>query len=299
MDGSGYSFPTEDCPARPPAVPQILRGHTWHGRTATPAGRAGPEGIRNGFRYGVTFVLIDPEAPAPPTRLFARNRRALTALNDRDHGGPPHRGQGAAWAREALAGAGIHPARLRLLAQPAFLGFTFNPVSFWLAEDAAGGLRAVIAEVTNTYGDRHAYLCHRPDFAPVTGADELTAAKRLHVSPFQPIEGAYAFRFDIRPDRIGIRIAFGGEKGGVVATLTGGLAPLTDRRILSACLRQPFGTLRVLALIHWQALKLWRRGVPFRHRPAPPEAALSGPSAHGDETTKRDTCRSGQAGVTG
>ncbi|WP_375186117.1 DUF1365 domain-containing protein [Pseudooceanicola sp.] len=244
-----------------------MTGHSWHGRKGA---------VENAFRYGVDYVLIDAESAADGPSLFARNARAFAAVQDRDHGGPPGRGSGPAWLREVLADHDLPaPARIRLLTQPRLLGFVFNPVSFWLCEDDRGDLRCVVAEVTNTFGDRHAYLCHRDDHAPITREDELTARKLMHVSPFQPVEGRYRFRFDIQPDRIGIRIDYDREGGGVIATLTGRLAPLTNRGLLAAFLRRPFGSLRVLALIHWQALKLWRKGAGYRRRPAAPSQTVS------------------------
>ena len=128
----------------------------------------------------------------------------------------------------------------------------------------------MVAEVTNTYGDRHSYLCHRDDLAPLTREDTVTARKIFYVSPFQPIEGEYRFRFDIRPDRIGNWIDHTNAQGGIFTNLIGPRRPLTNAGILRACLRRPFGSRRVLALIHWQALKLAIKGVRFRTRPAPP-----------------------------
>ncbi len=248
-----------------------IAGTTFHGRRGA---------VANAFRYTVDYVLLDPEAEAAGPPLFARNRRGLFALRDADHGGPPGRGRGAAWVREVLAGhaPGV-TGRILLLAQPRVLGHVFNPVSFWLCHDPAGRLRVVIAEVTNTFGDRHCYLCHRDDLAPLTREDRVAARKILHVSPFQPVAGGYRFRFDIRPDRIGIWIDYAEAEaaggGGLIATLTGPRRPLTTGAILRSALRRPFGSRRVLALIHWQALKLWWKGAPYRVRPAPPAAEVS------------------------
>jgi len=97
----------------------------------------------------------------------------------------------------------------------------------------------------------------------------------MHVSPFQPIEGGYTFRFDIRTDRIGIWIDYTRENGGLIATLTGRRAPLTNRSILRALLRRPFGARRVLVLIHWQAVKLWWKKATFRSQPAPPDSEVT------------------------
>jgi DUF1365 family protein len=238
-----------------------IRGETFHGRKGA---------VTNSFRYGVDYILLDPATAKGPS-LFSVNGRNVTSLHDIDHGGQPGQGRGADWVRDVLAAHGLPGAdRIQLLAQPRVLGHVFNPVSFWLCHDGAGALRVVIAEVSNTYGDRHSYLCHRPDLGPLGREDTVQATKIFHVSPFQPVEGGYAFRFDIRDDRIGIWIDYTAGAGGLIATLTGRRAPLTNGGILRACLRRPFGSRRVLALIYWQAAKLYWKGASFRHRPLPP-----------------------------
>lgn len=250
------------------ATVEHLDAVTWHGRKGA---------VENAFSYSIDYVLVDAEAEVRAPAPFARNRRGVFALLDRDHGGPPHGGRGAVWVREVMAAHGIDAARVLLLAQPRVLGHVFNPVSFWLIEGDAGGLIAVIAEVTNTFGDRHSYLARRDDGAPITPADTIRAKKIFHVSPFQPVSGGYAFRFDVSPERIAIRIDYSeGAEGGLVATLAGRRRPLTRRAMARAMLRRPFGSRRVLALIHWQALKLWWKGAPYRARPEPPGHEVSG-----------------------
>lgn len=246
-----------------------IAGRTFHGRKGA---------VGNRFSYGVDYVLIDAEARLDAPRLFSRNRAGLVALHDADHGGPKGAGRGAPWVREVLERAGLAPVtggRLLLLAQPRIMGHVFNPVSFWLCHDAAGALRAVIAEVSNTYGDRHSYLCRTDDLRPIDAADTLHAQKIFHVSPFQPVNGEYRFNFDIRADRLSIRIDYQRDGGGLVATLTGTRRPLSSAALIRALLRRPFGSRRVLALIHWQALKLWWQGARFRPRPAPPAHEVS------------------------
>lgn len=242
-----------------------IAGQTFHGRKGA---------VVNSFRYGVDYVLVDmAQAEAPG--LFSRNRRNLLSLWDADHGGAPGQGRGALWLAEVLAAHGLPaPQRVELLAQPRVLGHVFNPVSFWLCH-GADGLQVVVAEVTNTYGDRHCYLCHRDDLARLTRADTVVARKIFHVSPFQPVEGEYRFRFDITADRIGIWIDHSNASGGIYTNLTGKRRALTNAGILRACLRRPFGSRRVLALIHWQALKLFVKGAGFRTRPAPPADEVS------------------------
>ena len=180
-----------------PAAEHVA-ARTWHGRH----GR-----VRHAFDYRIDLVLIDPEA-ADPLPGLARNRWGIASVHDRDHGGPRGKGEGAPWARRVLAEHGLpDTVTLRLLTQPRWFGFVFNPVSFWLAfrDDA---LVAAIAEVNNTYGDRHCYFCARPDLAPIGPGDVVTATKVFHVSPFQDVAGSYAFSFDVRADALAIRIGY-------------------------------------------------------------------------------------------
>ena len=231
---------------------------------------------KNAFRYSIDYVLLDAEGPVNGPCLFSRNGGNLTSLHDIDHGGAPHQGRGAVWVREVLAAHDLDvTGRIDLLAQPRVLGHVFNPVSFWLCHDTKGVLRLCIAEVSNTFGDRHSYLCHHPDLREITKAETMQATKLLHVSPFQPVAGGYTFRFDITPEKIGIWIDYSRGNGGLIATLTGDRKPLSNAGILRAVLRRPFGSRRVLALIHWQALKLWWKGATFRSRPQPPVDEVS------------------------
>lgn len=246
---------------------QHIRGETYHGRRGA---------LKNAFRYSIDYVLLDAEADVSAPRLFSRNGRNFFALHDSDHGGTPQKGMGAAWVRDVLEAHQIPlTGRVELLAQPKVLGHVFNPVSFWLCHDDSGVLRVVIAEVTNTFGDRHSYLCRHADLREITKAETISAEKIFHVSPFQPIEGDYTFRFDISATSIGIWIEYVRADGGLIATLSGSRAPLTNGGILRAALRRPFGSRRVLALIHWQALKLWWKGANYRPRPEPPASEVS------------------------
>jgi uncharacterized protein len=243
---------------------ELIRGETFHGRKGA---------VANSFRYSVDYVMLDVERAQGPG-LFSRNRGNLFAVHDSDHGGAPGKGRGVVWVREVLAAHGLAAERVLLMAQPRVLGHVFNPVSFWLCYQGEA-LVAVISEVTNTYGDRHSYLCHREDKGPIGREDTLTATKIFYVSPFQPVEGGYRFRFDIRPERVGVWIDYSNGKGGLFTNLIGPRVPLTNGAILWAALRRPLGSRRVLALIHWQALKLALKGVSFRRRPVPPETEVS------------------------
>lgn len=243
-------------------APRHMRGETMHARK---------DGIRNAFRYKVDYVLIDPDDTRDVAPLFSRNSAGLFSLHDRDHGGARGKGEGVAWAQNVLQSAGLDLAnvKLLLLAQPRFAGYWFNPVAFWLAM-RGDDLVAVIAEVNNTMGDRHSYLCAHDGFTPIGPKDELTSKKVFHVSPFQEISGDYRFRFSVSDERIDITIDLVDGNKGLIATLNGPLAPLTTRSVMSMAVRRPAGALRVMALILWQAAKLKIKGARFRKRTPPP-----------------------------
>ena len=244
-----------------------IEGWTWHGRKGD---------LENAFRYSVDYVIFDATHPITAPLFFAQNGLGLVSVHDTDHGGAPARGKGVFWVKEVLHEHNISlEGKIHLLAQPRVLGHVFNPVSFWLCHNLEDDLCAVIAEVTNTFGDRHSYLCRHDDLRPITPSDTLRAQKIFYVSPFQPIDGKYVFRFDVRADKIGIWIDLQIPSGGVMANLIGPRKPLRSFDILRALFRRPFGSRRVLGLIHWQAFKLWRKGAKYRKRPTPPETEVS------------------------
>ena len=244
-----------------------LQGHTWHGRKGA---------IKNAFQYSIDYALINLSASVSKPNLFSHNSPNLMSLRDRDHGGAPRAGRGLLWAQQVLQSHNLGlEGDIFLLAQPRVLGHVFNPVSFWLCHDKSAQLCAVIAEVSNTFGDRHSYLCCHPDLRPITAQETINAEKIFHVSPFQPLTGAYTFRFDITAEAIDIKIDYTTPTGGVIATLRAAREPMTNRSILGALRRRPFGSRRVLALIHWQALKLWWKGARFHVRPEPPNTEVS------------------------
>lgn len=232
--------------------------------------------LRHTFRTHADHVLLAPEHFHPP-RLMGHNRFGLIAFYDADHGGPRRAGTGAQWAWQHFNRAGIDRRQglvLALLTQPRFLGYWFNPVSFWMLIEG-NALIAVIAEVNNTFGQRHSYLLVRPEFAPITARTELTARKVFHVSPFQEVAGEYHFRFALRPDRIAIRIAQEDGSAGIDTSMAGPLSTLTTGRILAATLRRPGGALRVIAQIYWHALRLKLKGAAYRRLPSPPDQEIS------------------------
>lgn len=230
--------------------------------------------LKNAFRYGVDYVLTDLTGGARP--FLSRNSFNLFSVSDRFHGGPRGAGAGLKWFRDELHQRGFDTgdAQLLLLTQPGFLGFHFNPVSFWIAV-RDGTPRAFIAEVNNTFGDRHCYFVAHPDFRPIRQSDRFVVKKLMHVSPFQKLAGEYRFNFGMTEAAFNIRISYENGDQGVLATLNGLRRPVTAGSLLRAALRRPGGAARVVALIHWQALKLWIKRAPFTPKPAPQKVLIS------------------------
>ena len=186
-----------------------------------------------------------------------------------------------------LAGEGILDAtgEVWLHAYPRVLGFTFKPVSFWYCHRPDESLAAIVVEVNNTFGERHCYLLSSPGLA---FGREVRAAKDFHVSPFCAVAGDYRFRFlrtDLHPPgtvartfraRTVARIDHHDAAGVLLQTsISGALEPLTKDRIRAAFFSVPLMTLGVVARIHWQALKLWSKRVPFLRKPKPPRSFVT------------------------
>lgn len=231
------------------------------------------------FRYRVFSLLLDIDAidrAAASSRLFSRNRFNLLSFYDRDHlpdGSVDLRG----WAEGVLLRGGIRDEslRIRLLCFPRVLGWVFNPLSLWYCETRDGSPVAVIAEVRNTFGERHCYLLRPREDAAVWPLRQYHA-KDFHVSPFIQMDAGYDFRLS-RPDetlRIVIR-ELQDKRLMLVATQTGQRRPFNTRELLAQTLRVPLQTLKILAAIHWQALKIWLKGAQFHRKPEPPLEEVS------------------------
>lgn len=252
---------------------RLYRGALVHERRTAPRYR---------FRYRVFSVLADVDRldeAHDRHRLFSHNRFNLTALHDRDHGpkdGSPLR----PWIDSRLAEAGIDLAggRVELLCYPRVLGYVFNPLSLWFCRHADGGLRAVLCEVRNTFGEWHGYLLHDAG-RPLPEQVRDRARKVFHVSPFLPRRGHYRFRLSAPGRRYAASINWHDdadpEHPALIAVQFGGECPAGDAGLLRAALAVPFMTLKVIAAIHWQALKIRVRGGRFHRKPAPPATEIS------------------------
>lgn len=225
------------------------------------------------FCYPSFFLLLPlRRLRTNPDRVLRRNRAAWVAFHDADHGdGGP---DALAWAESLLAREGIAcDGEIWLQCFPRVAGFAFKPVSFWYCTNAAGRVTHVLAEVHNTFGERHVYLLQGQS---LTQGGEVVARKALHVSPFARVEGRYRFRFTLHLDGAAPRclahIKLDDDAGRVLITtsLSGRLVPLGEAQLRRAALLQPLHALLLVVRIHWQALRLWLKGVPWFRKPQPP-----------------------------
>lgn len=219
----------------------------------------------NAFVYPVFFCEFDVAAlDADNTPGLAVDRRHALSFHRGDHG--PRDGSALLpWIQGLLQARGL-PAdgEIRLQCFPRVFGYVFNPVSFWYCHDRAGQLIAVLAAVNNTFGEHHDYLLHHPDHRPIQAGDVLCADKAFHVSPFCTVRGHYRFQFRLEGAQRLVRIDYDDGVGKLLLTsIAGTPRPWTAGQRLAALLRMPALTFGVMARIHWQALKLWLKGVPF------------------------------------
>lgn len=259
--------------------------------------------VVNAFTYPTYFLMLPlrtlkRELANKPTHAskaaWSINQSAALSFFETDHGDgrTPEQGGALAWLDELLQREGIHDAtgEAWLHCYPRVLGYTFKPVSFWYChralDDQGGALRAIVVEVNNTFGERHCYLLDAPAYG-----QELRASKVFHVSPFCKVEGHYRFRF-MRTTQQGhsktvARIDYCDGQGDandgkecpnpvlLQTSVSGTLEPITPHALRRALWRYPAMTLGVVLHIHWQALRLWAKSVPFFGKPTPPDTHVT------------------------
>jgi DUF1365 family protein len=229
------------------------------------------------FEYPTYFLMLPLRSlRAAPEPALHRNGRGLLSFHDADHG--DGRSDALAWLDEVLSSEAVFGTdeprgEVWLHTYPRVLGFVFKPVSFWYCHRTDGALAAIVAEVNNTFGERHCYLLAGPEVAL---GRELQARKVFHVSPFCAVEGRYRFRFMRTADRTVARVDHDDDTGALLQTsVSGRLEPLDAASVRRVFFGMPLMTLGVLARIHWHALRLWVKRVPFFSKPTPPEAFIS------------------------
>ena len=215
---------------------------------------------RHVFRYPVSYWLLDlDELPELERRLrlFSVNRRNVVSLQDGDHfDGAP--------LKQAVIDLVGDPTieRVLVLTQPRVLGYVFNPVSFYWCYRRDGSLVCMVAELNNTFGERLPEVLRGPDL-------RYEQRKRLHVSPFFGLDQSYEYAFSQPGSEVWARIHVRDDDGArpLTAVLHGRRRELSNRSLGRLLLRYPLQPLQVTALIHYQALRLWAKRVPFHHKP--------------------------------
>lgn len=255
--------------------------HVMHARFSPRAHR---------FLYRIFLFAIDlDELDQLPQRLalFSLNRRNLYSFRERDFlpsteplfngrqnaavspANPPPSPPGASLRRRvadyvARHGVDVTGGRIVLVTLPRVAGYLFNPVSFYFCYDRHGAPAAAIAEVTNTFREVKPYFLGPATRQAARGEFHLRVPKEFYVSPFSDVD--VAFDFALRPpgDRLSIRIDdYAGSERTLTSTLTGPRRELTSARLAWFTLKYPLITVRIIALIHWHALRLWCKRVPW------------------------------------
>jgi DUF1365 family protein len=246
----------------------LIRGQVIHERLRPAAHR---------FVYPVFYLRLNLDQLAQiRSKWFGINRRRLVSLQTRDYG--PRDGRDlSAWMRTVLRDADLcADGEIWLQTFPRMFGYVFNPVSFWYCYDRSGALRAVLAEVNNTFGETHRYLIAAADGLVIHADTVLNCRKLLHVSPFCEVQGTYHFRFIDVADHAITRIDYSDDVGLLIKTIISGKTQaMTDGVLLKAVFAQPLLTFGVVFRIHWQAIKLWRKRVPFYSKPVAPLQPIS------------------------
>lgn len=256
------SFPAS---APSPALPmagasQLLIGHVIHQRVRP---------VLHRFRYPVFYVRLNlARIEQEQSVVFGLNRWRPLSLFYRDYG--PRDGSALLpWIRNLLDSEQIAAdGDIYLQTFPRIFGYAFNPVSFWYCHNRLGELLAVLVEVNNTFGEHIHYLLRSNDGASIS-EKTLYAGKQMHVSPFCQVKGHYQFQFRNRAALEQVKIDYTDvlTQGVLIHTaISGQCQPFNRRNLWAALVRQPLLTVGVVWRIHWQALLLWKKRVPFfRH----------------------------------
>lgn len=230
------------------------------------------------FSYKVFSLLIDIDRLGQSNKqpLLSHNRFNLFSIYDKDHGARDG-SDWRVWIDALLDKEGLTNAKtnIKLLCFPRILGYAFNPLSLWYCFGEDQQLYAIVCEVSNTFGEHHHYVIHNNN-QPYAGPVKANKSKNLHVSPFISMDAEYRFTLAVPDEKLSIVInEYQNQELMLTATQVGKQIPLTSGHLLSQFFRMPFMTLKIMAMIHWQALKIWLKGVKFHKKPPAPKEDFS------------------------
>jgi hypothetical protein len=225
------------------------------------------------LRYRVFWLLLDLDeidTLSSRLKLLSFERAGLASFYSADHGdgsARPLRRQ--IEGQLAEAGIGFDGGPIRLLCMPRIFGYGFNPLSVYFCFRKDGTPVALVYQVHNTFGQRHSYVARIASACGSAVAQE--GDKTFYVSPFMAMDMRYIFRVGLPNERVSVAIRNIDAEGPILAAaLTGTRLELSDRAIALVLLTYPLMTLKVIAAIHWHALRLWWKEMPLVPRPAPP-----------------------------
>lgn len=224
------------------------------------------------FSHKVLYLILKLDNDiSSKLRLFSVNKLNFFSLFWKDYGLKVFDNP-ATYFKQILEDFKIKPRttdNMFLLTMPKILCFGFNPVSFWLCFNAKQSLYAVLAEVNNTFGERHSYLCFNQNMEPISKWSTINHPKVFHVSPFCKVTGHYEFRFEVNAEKIKIDIDyFDNSKKLITTSIKGNIQELVDKNLVKYLFLLPFMAIKVLFLIHYHALRLWLKRVPYIRKPA-------------------------------
>ena len=246
----------------------IFRGEVIHKRVRP---------VEHKLRYRVFSLAIDVdrlESVAARLKLFSLNGFNLFGMSERAHG---HRDGSTlstfAWRQVRRAGMQDEVERVFVLFYPQIFGFAFNPLTVYFCVDANGDPALMIYEVRNTFGEDLTYVLKAGDSHSGTYTHEID--KSFYVSPFNDVDGRYTFHVANPDDELTVGVALKTEQGPLLRThFRGRQTPLTDWALIKMFFAYPLMTAKVVAAIHWEALKLWKKGLSLKTRPPAPAARI-------------------------
>jgi len=230
--------------------------------------------VEHKLRYSVFSMLVDVDHlqdSAKTTRLFSLDRFNLFSLRQRDHGFRDQRSL-SEFANTIAKRCGLQNeiVRTQMLFYPRILGFAFNPLTVYFCQNAADDVVLAIYEVRNTFGEDLTYVLKAgPDR---NGTYNHAIDKAFYVSPFNDVEGDYSFHITRPAEDLTVGVALKTEDGPLLRThFRGTRHALSDKNLLKVFFAYPLMTLKIVAGIHWEALKLWRKGLKLTTKPKAPE----------------------------